>query len=167
LKESFKAANWRRPRLPSKGGASWRVYIPQLDLLLKPKMAEVLLGTSPRIKALCGCRDTHCCPHGLRDMIERPARHAIYQRAREVERLGAAPQTIRAELYLNENVRRVSDDVARVAAYRGLNEELQQSLRQKQGEMSRFRETVAHLGRGANSASYALVPPRREARKRH
>ncbi len=102
---------------------------------------------------------------GVRDMIDRPARHAMYQRAREVERLSAIPKSIRAGHYLNDNVRRVSDVVARVAAMPGMVEELQRGLRKKQSDTGRLRETVAHLIDGANSASFALTPPRREARE--
>ena len=79
MQQSFRASNWRRPPAESSGfGPSWRVYVPQLDVLLKPKAAQMLFAASPKIKAMCGCRDTHCCPHGSRDMMERPARHAIY-----------------------------------------------------------------------------------------
>src|ERR1700732_786242 len=163
LQQTFKTSHWRQPRGSQVGGVTWRVYVPQLDMLLKPRVAEKLLGTSPRIKALCGCRDTHCCPHGVRDMIDRPARHAMYQRAREVERLSATPQSMRAGRYLNESVRRVSDVVACVAAMAAMDEELQQSLRKKQVEVSRLRETIAHLVDGVNTASFALTPPRREA----
>ncbi len=163
FQQGFKTSNWRQPRSAQGGAMSWRVYFSQLDLLLKPRVAEKLLGTFPRLKALCGCRDTHCCPHGVHDMINRPARHAIYQRAREIERLSAIPKSIRAGHYLNDNVRHVSDIVARVASMRGLDEELQQGLRKKQGEVSRLRETVAHLVDDANTASFALAPPRHEA----
>ena len=114
--QSFKAAGWRRPRIPGNGGPSRRVYIPQLDLLLKRDAAKALLGSSPRVRALCGCRDTHCCPEGPCDMIGRPARHALYQRAREIEDLGATPESLRILQYLDERVRRVSDDVAAIAA---------------------------------------------------
>lgn len=51
---------------------------------------------SLKIKALCGCRDTHCCPRDSRDRLDRPARHAIYQRARKIERLNAVPQSVRS-----------------------------------------------------------------------
>lgn len=163
LQQTFKTSNWRQPRRPQVGGVAWRVYVPQLDMLLKPRVAETLLGTSPRIKALCGCRDTHCCPHGVRDMIDRPARHAIYQRAREVESLSAVPQSMRAGNYLNEIVRPVSDVVARVAAMPAIDEKLQKSLRKKQDEISRLRETVAHLVDSANATSFALTPSRGQA----
>jgi hypothetical protein len=94
-------------------------------------------------------------------MIDRPAQHAMYQHAREVEHLSATPQSIRAGDYLDK-VRRVSDVVARVAAMPGMDETVQQSLRKKQDEISRLRETVAHLVDGANTASFAMTPSRRE-----
>jgi hypothetical protein len=161
IQQNFKAANWRRPSTSGGGGPAWRVYLPQLDMLVKPGAAEALLATSPRIRARCGCRDTHCCPHGVRDMIGRPARHALYQRAREIEMVSGTPQAVRAPRYLEEGVRRVSDDVAAVAGMAGLHEDLQKSLARKQGEMSRFRQAIAHLAEASPSKSIALAPPRR------
>jgi hypothetical protein len=167
-RQSFRAASWRRSRTPGGGfGAPLRVYLPQLDLLLKPNAAQALFAASPRIKAMCGCRDTHCCPHGTRDMLSYPARHATYQRAREIERLSVVPQDARPGHYLNQNVRRVSDDVAKVAAFPVGDDDLAKSLQTKQREMSRFRQTIAHLveSGGTASASAAVAPPRRQKRK--
>jgi len=166
MQQSFRASAWRRPRVAGGGfGPSWRVYVPQLDLLLKAKAAQALFAASPKIKAMCGCRDTHCCPHGTRDMLGHPARHAIYQRAREIERLSAAPQSVRPENYLNQSVRRVSDDVAQVAAFPVGDAALAKGLQEKQREMSRFRQTIAHLVQSDGAASVAVAPPRRQARK--
>lgn len=166
MRQSFRASSWRRP--PAGGtpfAPSWRVYVPQLDLLLKPKAAETLLAASPRIRAICGCKDTHCCPHGIRDMIGHPARHAMYQRAREIERLTAVPQSVRAGHYLDQNVRKVSDDVARLAAFAVGDTVLAKRLQEKQREVSRFRQTVAPLVESAEVASVAVSPLRRQARK--
>lgn len=166
MHQNFRAASWRRPRAAAGGfGATLRVYLPQLDLLLKPSAAQALFAASPRIKAMCGCRDTHCCPHGTRDMLGHPARHAIYQRAREIERLSAVPQDVRAGQYLNQNVRRVSDDVAKVAAFPVGDNDLAKGLQAKQREMSRFRQMIAHLVESGGAASAAIAPPRRQARK--
>jgi len=164
MQQNFKAANWRRPPVPGGGGApAWRVYVPQLDMLMPRKMAEALLATSPRIRGLCGCRDTHCCPHGIRDMVGRPARHAIYQRAREIERISSAPQAVRAGQYLDDGVRRVSDSVARIGGFSGLSSELQESLRKKQAHMSRFRQALVHLAEISSSESIAVAPARRQS----
>ena len=163
MQQNFKASAWRRPRVKGGGGPAWRVYLPALDMLLKPKAARELLTASPRVKAACGCRDTHCCPHGIRDMLEHPARHAIYQRAREVERLGAMPTDLRAGEYLKV-VRRVSDGVASTAALSIVDEDLAKGLRDKQREMGRFRQMMAHFADSTKPASVAVVPQRR-ARK--
>lgn len=162
--QTFRAARWRRPPVRSGGGSTWRVYLPQLDMLMKPATAQALLGTSPRIRGRYSCRDTHCCPHGVRDMIDRPARHALYQRAREVEWLSGTPQTIRVARYLDERVRRVSDHVAALAGVAALDETLQKSLVKKQSDLSRFRHAMAHLAEAAPLDSVAIPPPRRAAR---
>lgn len=165
MQQNFRAAGWRNPRVKGNGGPSWRVYISQLDLLLKPKMARELFAASPKVRATCGCRDTHCCPHGTRDMLDHPARHATYQRAREIEQLTTVPQSLRATQYLNQNVRRVSDYVASVAALPIADMDLVKSLQDKQREMSRFRQMVAHLVESPESASVAMAPSHRRARK--
>ena len=162
--QAFKASSWRRPVVRGRGGLSWRVYLPKLDMLVKPAVARALLETSPRIRGRYGCRDTHCCPHGIQDMIDRPARHALYQRAREVEWLSGTPQTIRVTRYLDERVRWVSDNVAAVASVAGLEGELQKSFIKKQGKLSRFRQAMARLAEEDISASVA-IPPRRWAER--
>jgi hypothetical protein len=159
--QNFKASNWRRPHVTSSGGPARRVYLASLDILVKPDIANILLGSSQRVRALCGCRDTHCCPHGVRDMIGRPARHALYQRAREIEGLSGTPQSLRVARYLDERVRRVSDDVASMAGFSSLADELRERFAKKQGEVSRFRQAMAHLAEVLPTDSVAAAPPRR------
>jgi len=166
MQQSFRASGWRRPAVQSSGfGLGWRVYIPQLDLLLKAKATRALFAASPKIKAMCGCRDTHCCPHGVPDMLNHPARHAVYQRAREIERLSVVPQSVRAGHYLNQNVRKVSDDVAQLAAFQIGDDDLVKGLQSKQREMSRYRQTIAHLVENDEVPSVAVTPSRRQVRK--
>lgn len=165
MQQNFRAAGWRSPRTKGGGGPSWRVYIPHLDLLLKPKAAQELFATSPKIRAMCGCRDTHCCPHGTSDMLNHPARHAIYQRSREIENLCTAPQELRPVQYLNQRVRRVSDYVAGVAAFPINDVDLTKGLQAKQREMSRFRQMMAHLVESADGATVAVAPQHRRMRK--
>jgi len=161
--QNFNASNWRRPRTPSNGGPVRRVYLPSLDVLLKPKVAKSLLASSQRVRARCGCRDTHCCPQGVPDMIARPARHALYQRAREIETLSGTPQSVRAARYLDERVRRVSDDVASIARFSNLAPELRERFTKKQGEVSRLRSAMAHLAELPSPESVAAAPPRRRS----
>jgi len=98
-------------------------------------------------------------------MMSHPARHAIYQRAREIEHLSAVPQSVRANHYLNQSVRKVSDDVAQVAAFPVGDDALAKRLQAKQQEMSRYRQTVAHLVENTEPASVAVAPSRRQARR--
>ncbi len=163
IHQNFHASNWRRPPVPSTGGISWRVYIPQLDLLMKPTAAKTLFEASPRIRARCGCRDTRCCPQGTRDMIRRPARHAIYQRARELEGLSETPDSSRVSRYLDERVRRVSDEITMIANVEGLDDDLRKAFLKKQRELGRFRHAMAHLSEVAPPDSLAISPPRRSA----
>ncbi len=160
----FTAAGWRRPSTPGHGGQARRVYVAQLDMLLKPAVAQSMLDTSPRVRGRYGCRDNHCCPHGVRDMIAHPARHTLYQRAREVEWLSQTPQAIRPSRYLDDRVRPVSDDVAAVASVAGLDERLRNALLRKQKSMSRFRQAMAHLA-AARSDSVAIPPLQRATRE--
>jgi hypothetical protein len=160
MQQSFSAASWRRPSSPGGGGSSWRVYVPGLDILIKPAAADELLR-APRIRARCGCHDTHCCPHGVRDMIERPVRHALYQRAREIEGISATAPSLRVARYMDERVRRVSDLVASIASLPALDVNLQERLTKKQADMSLFRQSMAHLAESASSESVAITPQRR------
>jgi hypothetical protein len=165
MQQRFSAASWRRPSQARSGGSSWRVYLPGLDLLLKPTAAEGLLS-SPRLKAKCGCHDTHCCPHGVKDMIDRPVRHAMYQRAREIERISFIAPSLRASTYLEEQVRRVSDTVAAVAGLTNLDADLHDSLRRKQGHMRLFRQAMAHFAEASPSESIAMAPTRRATERK-
>lgn len=67
--------------------------------------------------------------------------------------------------YLNQNVRKMSDPVARVAAFPIGDDALAKSLQGKQREMSRYRQTVAHLVENGEAAPVAIAPPRRQAWK--
>jgi len=182
MNQGFSASRWRRPpneddeeaveddateedgKKKKKGMATWRVYLPTLDVLLKKADAEKFLSLSTRVRGKHSCKDTHCCPHGQKDMIERPARHAIYQRAREIDWLSKTPQGLRAARFVDERVRKVSDDVAAAAALAGLAEPVQKALAKKQIAMSRFRQVMGHLVTETRADSVAISPPRRSVR---
>jgi hypothetical protein len=168
IHQGFKAAGWRRPpntgaspRLPAR-----RVYVPQLDMMLKPEVARALINSSPRARGVFGCTDQHCCPHGISDMLGKPARHALYQRAREIERIAQTPPTSRESVYLDANVRPVSDNVARAAGLTALDADLRAKLLKKQTSVSTFRHAMTHLANAdsSSSPSTAIAPPRRTAR---
>lgn len=159
LLEGFKASHWRRePKRRSNGGPVIRIYIPPLDLLMKRRDAEVFLNTSTRIRGRFGCRDTHCCPRGLSDMLNRPARHFLHQRSRQIEGLSGVPRSLRVNHYLEEHVRRVSDEVAAVTSSTSLSESLRKRFHKKQGSISRFRQAMGHLSNSVPVGSTAIPP---------
>lgn len=164
--QSFSASRWRRPPTDKKGSGAptRRVYLPSLDMLVKPAEAEAFFAVSSRVRGRHTCRDTHCCPHGQKDMLEKAARHAIYQRARELDWLGGTPQDLRPSRYVDERVRPVSDDVATAAGLPGLSEPMQKALKKKQASISRFRQVMGHLVTETQPASIAMAPRRRSAR---
>jgi hypothetical protein len=160
VNQSFKAASWRRPRKEGGGGIGRRIYLPQLDMLVKAEIARVFLTSSQRVRGRHVSRDPHCCSGGLTDMLTRPARHALYQRAREIEKLSEVPKSVRVANYL-ENVRRVSDDVALAAAFDRVDPEFRKKLQLKQKDLGHFRDAIAHLAAISSEESVAIAPLRR------
>lgn len=163
INQNFKASRWRKA--PTAGQSNFappkkRVYIPQLDAMLDPDMAKSLLQSSPRARGQFSCNDQHCCAHGVQDMLARPARHALYQRAREIERIAATPQALRAETFMDRTVRPISDDVARVAGFASLDGDVRQKFSKKQSQVSSFRAALTHFLE-APSPSVAVAPQRR------
>ena len=110
MKERFSVPYWRRPREDGNNRSMQRrVYVRGLDLMLKPAEAKILLESSSQARAQFGCRDSHCCPRGVQDMIENPARHFLYQRMQEISELGQAPSSLRAQNFLEESMRPATD----------------------------------------------------------
>jgi hypothetical protein len=162
INQSFTASNWRLPRKKGGGGAERRIYLPQLDMLVKPEVANQFIASSQRVRARHVCRDPHCCARGLSDMLQRPARHALYQRAREIEKLSEAPKSLQVPNYL-DNVRRVSDDVALAASFDKDDDEFREKLQRKQKSLGHFRDAMAHLATISSGESVAIPPLRQPA----
>ena len=160
LFEGFKVGHWRRPRKKTPGGGApgTRVYIPDLDVLMKRKEARAFLTSSTRVRTQFGCRDTHCCPHGIRDMLDRPAGHFVHQRSQQVERLGSTPPSVRINRYLDDYVRPVSDNVAAASGLGAIGDSLRKKLTDKQRAMSRYRKAMGHLAK-MNPVKEAAAPP--------
>lgn len=163
VNQGFTASAWRRPRKEGRGGGpERRVYLPQLDMLVNPEAARQFILSSQRVRSRHVCRDAHCCARGLDDMLNRPARHALYQRSREIEGLSETPAAVRVARYL-ENVRRVSDDVALAAGFDKVDDGFRKRLQEKQKTLGHFRDAMAHLATISSGESVAIPPLRRSA----
>lgn len=109
LGERFNADAWHKAPVKGAFGAHRRIYIPSLDMQMKPKEAEALLGVSNRARAMFGCADTECCRRGIDDMLKNPARHFLYQRTKEVNELGRVPENLRPQSFLDRHLRSATD----------------------------------------------------------
>lgn len=147
LFEGFKAHHWRRPPQEGRNGGmpATRVYIPKLDTHLKRADAEAFLRSSTRARGKYGCGDTHCCPGGIRDMLDNPTRHLVHQRSSEVGRIAEFPSSIRVKQYLERFVRPVADDVSAAAGLGAISDELRTKLGKKQKAIGLFRQAVDHF----------------------
>jgi hypothetical protein len=161
--QNFKANALKRP-LPevSSGFAppEKRVYIPQLDSMLSQDAARQLLHSSTRARGHFACNDQRCCPRGVQDMLSNPGRHALFRRAREIERIASYPISIRAESFVDQTVRPVSDDLARVAGFASLPDEIRRKFGKKQTQVSGFRAALTHILENP-AVSVSVLPRRR------
>lgn len=162
INQNFKAAAWRRPAMPGGGGSERRIYLPQLDMLVAPETAQSFLVSSPRVRGRHVCRDPRCCPRGLSDMLQRPARHALFQRAREIDQISQTPPSMRAATFL-DRIRSVSDDVASSATFEKVAPAFREKLREKQKALGHLREALAHLAKTSDVSSAATPPARRSS----
>lgn len=164
--EGFKASSWRRPPQPGRAGSgnATRVYVPRLDMLLKPDDASHFLTSSTRTRAVHGCRNSHCCPAGLADMLSHPSRHFMYQRTEEVMRVTAPPLSVRGSEYLDKFVRPISDDVSAATGLGAISKEMRAKLDKKQKNLGRFRQSIGHLVEVGGQSSEAALPKTRHER---
>lgn len=161
--DSFKPSRWRRParKARSSGGTMpIRVYIPELDAFLKPEQAERFLKANSRARHKFGCTDSHCCPAGVRDMLNNPSRHYVYQRSKEISTIESTPSSLRAKVFVEEKVRKVSDDVASVAGFPSLDKDLKKKFSKQQGVVSGLRQVMARIAEDNPIKNPAKAPAR-------
>lgn len=167
LLEGFKASAWRNPPKEGRqsGGMATRVYIPQLDMLLKPAQAREFLDSSRSVKGHYGCTNTHCCPGGIRDMFDNPMKHFIYQRSQQVSDIAARPESARAPDFLDRHIRQTSDDISSAVTTKGLSDDISKKFTKQQKRMSKFRQVMRHQLEADSIPSIAQAPLRRAQRQ--
>ncbi|MGH8217082.1 MAG: hypothetical protein ACREUT_00715 [Steroidobacteraceae bacterium] len=157
-------STWRRPRSDSAFGRERRVYLPDVDLLLEPDLADELIHSSPRAAGLLGCRDTRCCPRGAKDTIETPARHYLVQRMKQIASIGRVPLSVRAKKFVDSVVRPVSDVLVQATNWKLKNEEVLEMLKKQRRRVDALRVALLTLAGSLESHRHAL-PRTRIARE--
>jgi hypothetical protein len=103
-RERFDARTWHKLPKPRSQGAEFgrapRVSIPIVQRSVTLKELSLLAGAKGGAR-LCSCGDRACCPHGHRDMIADPRRHAAHQLFKSISSLEAIPDLRRESYFLN------------------------------------------------------------------
>jgi hypothetical protein len=170
LAERFDAGSWRRPRTDDKSfGAHHRVYVPAIDAMLKPKEAAALINVSSRTRGLFGCNDTRCCPRGVKDMLENPGRHFLYQRIKEISALAQIPEPLRPQRFLDQHLRSATDKALAAATINWedtpIAEILAKKMQQNRKRLDSLRIALGNHAEKNPPHSFAQLPKTRPARE--
>lgn len=141
------------------------VYFPGIDAMLSAKDAEKLLEASPQAKAAFACRDTHCCKRGVRDMLADPRRHYVVQRMKEVAELAQYPESIRANQFLDKNLRPATDRALQAASLSLGDEKLVAKLQTNRKRLDNLRVALGKQLEKSPPRSFAVVPETRAVRE--
>jgi hypothetical protein len=152
LGERFDGGPLRRQRIGKAFGPKRRVYLPAIDLMLTPSEAESLINRSSRTRAQFACNDSSCCPRGMKDMLENPGRHFLYQRIQELSALSQMPDQLRPQRFLDQHLRPASDKAVAAA---GINWE--DNGMAKKMQLNRKRLDALRIALGAHADRH---PPR-------
>lgn len=162
--ERFAASNWHRPRTKGGGGVLKRIYVPALDVLLEGDQAKLLLDTT-RGRSLFGCTDTHCCPRGVPDMIGNPGRHFLVQRMKEVSELSQIPETLRAQRFLEQQLRPATDKAVAAEKINWTDTDMAEKMQKNRRRLDNLRIALGDLAEKHPPQSFALLPATRAARE--
>jgi hypothetical protein len=157
--ERFDTSHWRQPRPKEGFGLSRRVYVPALDMQLKPREARVLFDLGQRTKAMFACHDNECCPRGLVDMLANRARHFMRQRIDEVAKLSGAPADLRPVRFVDRHLRSTTDKVLAASRLEWPDPAIAKRFEAQRKRLDRMRESLGKLSQEPER-SIAKVPPR-------
>jgi hypothetical protein len=154
--------SWKRTRDSDPFGRSRRVYLRDLDLMFEPSEAEAVLRSSTRASATLGCRNTHCCPRGLRDMLENPARHFLLQRMRQLAEMSQLSPNLRPAEFIDKFVRPTSDALLVASNWSLPTPEIEQRIVRQRRRMDALRSALLHDVGSARRRTIMLPTARRQ-----
>lgn len=162
--ERFDASAWHRDRVQGAGFAPQpRVYLPTVELMLKPLEARQLFDRHIRLKGQFGCSDPDCCGRGLFDMLEKPARHFVVQRIKQIAELSQHVHSSRATIFLDRSVRPMTDQALLLSKVTGLDQDLMDRLSKHRHRLDATRVMLGKLLEGQSPDRAALRVPQTRA----
>ena len=142
-KESFKAADWRKP--PSGGGgAAARAYVQELDRYFKEDQLQAIFDAKGG-RSRFSCADTSCCAHGGEDMIENGHAHFITQRHRQLDDLSGVPEARRASHFLLRHLDPAIRTARHAVKLKIVDEKVLAAVGQAKVRLVRLRDALADL----------------------
>lgn len=163
--ERFDASGWRHPRGGNPFSPARRVYVPGLDLLLKPTEAKALFDSSTRARGMFGCTDTDCCPRGIKDQVENPALHFLRQRIREVNGLGQVPEQLRPQRFLDQHLRPATDKALAAATINWGDTPMAKKMQENRKRLDSLRVALGNHAENHPPQSFAILPKTRVSRE--
>ena len=163
--ERFDASHWHSPQKGRPYMAHPRVYLSALDLSLDPDEAKVLFQRNLRLKGLFGCKDPDCCIRGTVDMVEKPARHFVVQRIKQVAELSQHPDSLRPAVFLDRYVRPTTDHALQLSKATGLDEALQARIAKHRHRLDALRLLLSKLIESGQISLRARIPKTRTMRE--
>jgi len=166
LRERFSANDWNKPsnnkgRLPQR-----RVYVSELDMMLDAKAASKMFEALPRVRSMFGCKDKSCCPRGVKDMIEDPARHFLIQRSKQISSLSNIPEQLRPQEFLNKQLLPITDRVLKAANYDWDEDTaMARKVQKHRQRLDKIRISLGEYMDKLSSSSYSPHPIPRAARE--
>lgn len=164
--ERFDPSSWaKKPKQGNRFGQERRVYVAAIDMMLKPKQAEMLFEASTRAKSLFGCRDKHCCPRGIQDMVGNPARHFMVQRLGHVSELSQIPEQLRPQRFLERHLRPATDLAVSAERIDWKDKEMMKKTEKNRVRLDNLRVALGNQAVKKPPISFAAHPKTRASRE--
>lgn len=174
-RERFDARVWHKPPPERKDGDEFgravRIGIPGLGKSGTINELELLV-TARGGRKLVTCVDRRCCPHGLKDTIDDPRRHAAYQAFSPIQAMENIPLLSREHYFLNgpmvkadrlaRDIKRLKPDVAEANLRKIDLEKLMRRFHDYSRKMEKLRTTLEtfHESRNDETPKARPVAPR-------
>lgn len=157
-KETFYLRSWTHKSEWS-GGSKSRFYLPDIDLFLSLKQANVLMA-GYGAKNLLACKDDDCCSRGLKSMDSSPEEHFLFQRAKQLQKLNNIPRLKRVEHFLNDTLHNAVLKLHKTERIKLDDEPLMKKIVKHTRRLERISLALADLHETTQIHHKALVPNR-------